>query len=557
MASSSRHCVEKCVRRKCFSVFSVKKNVKTAFHQPSSALLFSGMNGTMPVAGETIPELLRKAKAAWNVHNFQLGLEAMTQAHQLDPANVPILLDLGLMHGLRYDYAGASRYFDEAARVAPFKAEAFAAAGMRCHQFPNLQMAALYFERAITEPGVPGEILIELADAYERQHKLTEAAVFLERALKAKPDYPSALLVQARLHRRDGKLEEAEKLLLSFLGKPDCKPATYIEGWYELGGVYDRQKRYDDAMTAFLNAKSLQLPYAKGATEQLQRMQQRAATLQKELTRDDFRRWREYGKSLSTPRRFALLCGFPRSGTTLLEQIMDSHPQIISAEETRILQEEACRPLRRTSPPGTPPKIMLDSVSLPKLQQFRDDYFRSVDLFLGQPVGDRLLIDKNPSFNNLITDIIRVIPEAKFIAALRDPRDVCMSCFMQSLPLNAISSSFLTLDGTATQYASSMGLWRFVAAEMSNPNIEVRYEDVVENLEAQARRVLEFLEVPWVDDVLRFNEHAQKKTVMSPTYADVAKPVFKTAVGRWRNYEKYFEPHLEKLNPFLKAFGYE
>jgi hypothetical protein len=365
------------------------------------------------------------------------------------------------------------------------------------------------------------------------------------------------LLVQARLHRRDGKLEEAEKLLLSFLGKPDCKPTTYIEGWYELGGVYDRQKRYDDAMTAFLNAKSLQLPYAKGATEQLQRMQQRAATLQKELTRDDFRRWREYGKSLSTPRRFALLCGFPRSGTTLLEQIMDSHPQIISAEETRILQEEACRPLRRTSPPGTPPKIMLDSVSLPKLQQLRDDYFRSVDLFLGQPVGDRLLIDKNPSFNNLITDIIRVIPEAKFIAALRDPRDVCMSCFMQSLPLNAISSSFLTLDGTATQYASSMGLWRFVAAEMSNPNIEVRYEDVVENLEAQARRVLEFLEVPWVDDVLRFNEHAQKKTVMSPTYADVAKPVFKTAVGRWRNYEKYFEPHLEKLNPFLKAFGYE
>jgi len=72
-----------------------------------------------------------------------------------------------------------------------------------------------------------------------------------------------------------------------------------------------------------------------------------------------------------------------------------------------------------------------------------------------------------------------------------------------------------------------------------------------------ARRTLDFLGVAWDERVLRFDEHARQKLVRSPTYADVTKPVFKTAVGRWRHYQKYLEPHLAKLEPFVKAFGYE
>lgn len=96
-----------------------------------------------------------------------------------------------------------------------------------------------------------------------------------------------------------------------------------------------------------------------------------------------------------------------------------------------------------------------------------------------------------------------------------------------------------------------------MAPRLRNPHIEVRYEDMVEDLESVSRRVLEFLGKPWDARVLHFDEHARQKLVRSPTYADVTKPVFKGAVGRWRNYQKYLEPHLEKLAPFVKAFGYE
>jgi hypothetical protein len=91
---------------------------------------------------------------------------------------------------------------------------------------------------------------------------------------------------------------------------------------------------------------------------------------------------------------------------------------------------------------------------------------------------------------------------------------------------------------------------------MRNPYIEVRYEDLVDDLESVSRRVLEFLGLSWDARVLRFNEHARKKLVRSPTYAQVAQPISKGAVGRWRNYQKYLEPCLETLEPFVKAFGY-
>jgi hypothetical protein len=80
---------------------------------------------------------------------------------------------------------------------------------------------------------------------------------------------------------------------------------------------------------------------------------------------------------------------------------------------------------------------------------------------------------------------------------------------------------------------------------------------MVEDLESVARKTLDFLGVPWDARVLGFDEHARKKPVRSPTYADVTQPVYKRAVNRWRNYQKYLEPHLEKLAPFVKAFGYE
>ena len=256
-------------------------------------------------------------------------------------------------------------------------------------------------------------------------------------------------------------------------------------------------------------------------------------------------------------RRLALLCGHPRSGTTLLEQVLDAHPDIVTQEETHILHDEAYLPLSRGFAPDAPVLEVLESAPASALQESRENYFRYTALFLGHAIGDKLLIDKNPALNVLIPAVVRIFPEVRFLVAIRDPRDVCLSCFMQPLSLNPVSSAYLTLGGTVTQYASVMGFWQAMRPRLRNEWLEVRYEELVEHLEAASRRTLAFLDVVWEAEVLRFHEHARTKLLRSPSYAEVTKPVFQSAVGRWRAYQKHLEPWMAGLEPFVKAYGYE
>jgi tetratricopeptide (TPR) repeat protein len=414
-----------------------------------------------------------------------------------------------------------------------------------------------YLRRALEQNDVTPEACIKFAELYERLRRLPEAAQLVERALKLDPAYPAALLVRARLERLAGRLETAEQVLRSFITKPNSDTWTHAQAWYELGNILDRQKKFDDAMTAFLEAKALMRPQAANYLAELKVYRARLKVMESNITSEMLKRWFDGSPALPPARRLALLCGHARSGTTLLEQVLDSHTDIVSAEETTTFLDDAFAPLKRNSPPDAYMLPVLEAASIPALQQARAAYFRTMELSIGSPIADRLLLDKNPVFTFMIPAFVRVFPETKFLIALRDPRDVVLSCFMQPHPLNPITASYLSLEGTAEDYAASMSIWQTLAPLMPSPYLEVRYEDMVEDLESVARRTLDFLGVPWDARVLGFDEHARQKMVRSPTYADVTQPIYKRASGRWRNYQKYLEPHLEKLAPFVKAFGYE
>jgi tetratricopeptide (TPR) repeat protein len=501
--------------------------------------------------------MLQAAQEFWNRRDFDAYFQTMERASKLDPANHHILLDLGLAYGMRYEYAAAEQRLEKAARVAPNRAEALVMAGTHCRNFNQYEMATRFFERAVEQRHVTPDTLIKLAELYERLRQLDKARELVERALHLDVRCPLAWLVRARLDRLAGRLAEAEKALRPLLADPSQDTwSTRIRGWYELGAILDRQERYDEAMAAFLEAKALIRPNASQFSQAQQSVHLQLKQASADITDDVLQCWFDAANYFEPIRRFALLCGHPRSGTTLLEQVLDAHPEIVSSEETPIFFETYLT-LKRGAPEDARILSILDSAAPIELQQARDDYFRFTQALLGKLIGNRLLVDKNPSLTTLVPAVIRVFPETKFIVALRDPRDVCLSFFMQPLPLNISSVSYLTLEGTAEEYAALMGFWQTMAPRMRNPHIEVRYEDMVKDLENVLRKVLEFLGVPWDARVLRFDEHAAQKLVRSPTYADVTKPVSQGAVGRWRNYQKYLEPLLPRLEPFVKAFGYE
>jgi tetratricopeptide (TPR) repeat protein len=507
------------------------------------------------VSQGSLARLAQAAGEAWKRCDFSAAIEMMERASRLAPSSVAILLDLGRMHGLRYDYAAAERCFEQAVRVAPKKSEALLIAGQHCRDFNQLPLAENYLKRALEQKDASPIILVKLAEIYERQRRPGEAINLVERALQAEPTNASALILKSKLLRQAGQLAAAEKLLRNFPTGLD--PHLRASAAYELGGILDREGRHDEAMAAVLEAKRLLQPLAARQLAELKTLRRRLNHLATNATTDLLQQWFANGSQLQPPRRLALLGGHPRSGTTLLEQVLDSHPDIVSAEETEVFYNDAYEPLIRANPDDTALYSALVAATPAELLNRRHDYFRSVDLSLGHPVGDRLLIDKNPSYTFLIPAFIRIFPEAKFLIALRDPRDIVLSCFMQNLPLNHASAAWLTLAGATQEYCDLMSVWQNVKARMKNPWLEVRYEDMVADLESVARPALEFLGVPWDARVLGFDEHARQKTVRSPTYADVTQPVYKRAVGRWQHYQKYLEPHLEKLAPFVQAFGYE
>jgi tetratricopeptide (TPR) repeat protein len=508
------------------------------------------------VSQGSLSRMFQAATESWQRCDFQQSMDILERASRLDPGNSGILLDLGGLYGKRYDYTAAERSFEKAVRIAPRKTEALVAAGQQSRDFGNYAMAERYFQRALEQKDVAPKTLVRLAEIYERLRRLTEATDLTDRALRLDGTCASALLLRAKLDRQAGQLNEAEKLLRSFL-LSKSEPPIRAQGWYELGGILDRQGRYDEAMAALLEAKALLYPNAGPHIVELKIVRARLEKMKTGLSAEMLKCWFDSGQMLPPPHRLALLGGHPRSGTTLLEQVLDSHPDIVSVEETTIFHDDAYMPLTRGRPDNEPMLSVLEAASTGALQQSRAGYFRSAEMSLGNPIGNRLLIDKNPSLTFLIPLLIRVFPEIKLLVALRDPRDVCLSCFMQSLPLNQGSSAYLSLESTVEEYIAMMTLRLALAPLIKNPCMEVRYEDMVNDLEPVARRTLDFLGVPWDAKVLGFDEHARQKVVRSPTYADVAKPVYKRAVGRWRNYQKYLEPHLSKLEPFVKAFGYE
>jgi tetratricopeptide (TPR) repeat protein len=507
------------------------------------------------VSQGSVHRMIQTADEAWKRRDFQQCFEWLERASRLDTANPSILLILGQRHGLRYDYAAAQRCFDKAVRLATKKSETSATAGQLSTDFASHQLAEHYFQQALEQKDASPETFARLAELYERLHRLEDASRLVERASQLDANCALVRLTRARLSRQAGHLEEAEKNLRPVLGSEQRE--MRIRGYYELGVILDRQGRYDEAMASFLEAKAMLRPETQPLLAQVKANRIAGKKTLADFTAETMHRWFDFGCQLQPLRRLAFLGGHPRSGTTLLEQVLDSHPDIVTAEETQVFVDDVLNPLRASLSGGLP-RAYLEAAQTDALQQSRARYFHAMELCLNKPIGDRLLIDKNPSVTLFLAAFIRIFPEIKILIALRDPRDVVLSCFMQCyVPVTPSSVTYLSLEETTEGYAYTAEEWKILSSAIKNPRLEVRYEDVVADLESVSRRALDFLGVAWDSSVLRFDEHGRSKSVRSPTYADVTQPVYKRALGRWRNYQKYLEPVLHRLEPFVKALGYE
>ena len=358
----------------------------------------------------------------------------------------------------------------------------------------------------------------------------------------------------AHLDRRAGELERAEGRLVEQLAR---YPSDFDWGLnYELASVLDRLGRYDAAWSALCQAKSQLTERAADQLRDSYFIRRRQWELARSVTAVDLRRWRQTGASLNPPKRIAFLAGFPRSGTTLLEQILASNADVIDTDESGILPSQFLEPLVWRAEDAITAIVELRSFDVDQIVAGREAFYHFTENYLDQSIRERLLIEKNPLLTADLPLALRLFPEALVLIPLRDPRDVVISYFFTMVPLNWSSAPAINVREACQFYADTMRHWLWWRSRLEWPWCEIRYEQIVTDPLNETKRVADFLGLNWDSSMLDECRRSERKAVRTPTYDDVTKPIYTRAIGRWENYQKHLEPGLRILQPFLNEFQY-
>ncbi len=495
-----------------------------------------------------IEKKLKEANDLLADEDFAAALPRFEELTKLRPDSALIWLGYGAVAASLRQTATAQLAWGKARDLAAGNAKLLLQLGHQYRAARQLENARACYEQAAQADPEDINPFISLAVLFEKNHQLEESREAVNKCLVVNPSDEQARYFCALLDRRENKIEDAERRLRDLIASEPKHPYVCYACRYELAQILDQTDRFDEAMRALADAKTLvrKLADIKEVSEAFDAMAERGRHI-KDQPKDAFRAW---AKAFPEKERkpiptLAFLGGHPRSGTTLMEQVLGAHPNVIALDEPHLFQSVLIPEIQKVQP-----------VTSARLNVVRRLYTQALERESGQEALGKLLLEKNPSLTSALPMWLRVFPDLRVIIALRDPRDVVISCYFQNLPLNVANANFLSLDRIAKHYAALMDIWLAVREWEGPLWMETRYEDTVADLEKEGRRVTEFLGLTWDDAQRRFYESSQKQRLHSPTYRDVTRPVYSRSVARWRAYEKHLAPILPLLEPYCRAFGY-
>lgn len=427
--------------------------------------------------------------------------------------------------------------------------------GQEYFRLRRFDRARASFQRAVTADPDSVHSLLSMAAWWERERRLDDAVECVETCLSRLPQDPQALYYRAFLLHRQGQNDEAASVLSELNKHGNLDTNLKVSVNHLLGVVMDALGQYDEAWLMLGEAKALarKMTDTDALIRDYNKWNRWRRDLLETLTPEIIRRWR--AESVA-PARLAFLGGHPRSGTTLMEQILAAHPDIRAFDEPEAFPQEVLNILCPAQATKGLALSDLSALSAARRTDLRGRYFKSLLREVAGGNATELLLDKNPSPTNSLHLWLRLFPELKVIIALRDPRDVVVSCYLQNLPLNAATVNFLSIERTAKHYGDLMDVWLRFRDLGGFDWVEMRYHEVVANPEREGRRVTEFLGLQWHPQQMNHQEMAVKRILHSPTYFEAARPLYKKSVDRWQNYAAALGPVQKHLAPYCRAFGY-
>ena len=505
------------------------------------------------------------------------------RAIELDPTMAMAHNNLGSALVKLGEMEGAAQSYGRAAAADPDMVDAHSNLGLALIKLGRINEGASACRRAIKlNPRFP-LAHVNLAHAHDAEGETEEAVNCLETAIAMKPDhvgaYSNLCEIYDRLNRIDSLREvltraeencdendpriryraaqlasrdidhkKARQLLESMPDKgltaPIAKGRLFL-----LAKTCDKLGDHAAAFNWFKQANALVMkaPQSRRWSPEAYRNEVEALTASfRDISEKPWPATVE--KDAAAP---VFLVGFPRSGTTLLDTILRSHPDIVVLEEMKMVFR------MREHLDGVADFERLNSLSEEEVASLRQAYLDELRLQCDEAPDNALIIDKLPL--NIIHAglILRVFPTARFIFAQRHPCDCVLSCFMQNFKLNNPMANFVDLQDSAVLYDRVMDLWS-VYRDRLGLNVHVlAYEDLVADLKGNIVPLLEFLDLQWNDSLLDYRETALSRgRINTPSYNQVTEALHNRAAGRWENYREQLAPVLPLLEPWAERFGY-
>ena len=474
-------------------------------------------------------------RAYLHAHELDKAFEVLEKAVELDPDIVEAQHGLGAYYMRRLDYENAIGPLEHACELRPRDVGVRVNLASTLEKLNRHEEALSNINRALQlDKKSPNGHLV-MVEILSRTGDMEGAQKQVEKLVKLQPQFGAAYDQLARIRKFTDAdmplIRQAEKAL-----KHGMPPKERCNLLFAIGKMYDDCGKYDEAFASYQQANLL-----RRRNYDIDDDADLVKALHRAFTAKNISNLAQNGNSSAKP---VFIVGMPRSGTTLMERIIASHPlgggagelpQMVSAGHKMFPKGERRKSLKQ----------LQDDLSKDKIETFTEDFLRVLEQ--AKPGAERI-VDKMPGNARFLGLIHVLFPNATIIHAMRHPLDSCLSCYFQNFAELWWSNDLQVIAREYTLYRKSMEYWKSVLPE--GTILDVQYESLVEDSETHARRMLDAIGLEWDPAVLEF--YRKKGVVRTASVAQTRQKIYKSSRARWMNYAEHLGPLVDGIAPYLE-----
>lgn len=462
--------------------------------------------------------------------NYQKAEQSYREAHSLEPANVQTMINLASLLTELGNVEGALAFQRKAIALMPGNVDARIGLAASLQRTQDIVGSIVACQHALELAPGRADLWRLRATNLAAAGRFDESAASLHRSLELEPDSIEALRFLARIGKLDHEPGTATRLREAFVDGSRTAREQIAAG-FALGNLLDQNGDFDGAFKAFQAANfAMRVEHAAhGLTFNSTQFDRHVAYLIRNYSRDAFAVTRQWGDPSELP---VFIVGMPRSGTSLVEQIIATHPKVHGKGESKDLP--ALRVALEAGQAANSP-CSWDPTAV---KQLAENHLRTLGL---HGLDIKLVVDKLPDNILLLGHIAILFPQARVIICHRNLADVCLSNFFQyfdggmpwSYDMKDCINRAQAIERLATHWSAVLPL----------RVLDLHYEALVADQEGESRRLIDFLGLDWNPVCLGF--HKTERIVLTASQWQVRQPLYASSVGRWRCYRTYLEPLLK------------